>query len=125
QIVHMNRVGDDVVTEIVGLAEADAALDAAAGEPHGEASRMMITPVIGVRQRALAVNRASELAAPDHERVLKHAALFQIPDESGCSLARSLALKRQIAIELAMLVTTAVLKLDDAHIPVSLPARQP
>src|SRR5438552_366469 len=83
QIMHMNRVGDDVVTEIVGLAEADAALDAAAGEPHGEASRMMITPVIGVRQRALAVNRASELAAPDHERVLKHAALFQIPDESG------------------------------------------
>ncbi len=44
--VDMHRVFDDVVAEIVGLAVADAALDAAAGHPDGEAARMVIAAVV-------------------------------------------------------------------------------
>ena len=42
---------------------------------------MMIAAVVVVRQPALAVNRAAELAAPDHQRVVEHAALLQIGDQ--------------------------------------------
>ena len=37
QVVDVDRVLDDVVAEVVGLAVDDARLDAAAGEPDGEA----------------------------------------------------------------------------------------
>src|SRR5258706_13729569 len=46
QIVNVDRIFHDVVAVVVGLADADAGLDASAGEPHGEAAWMMIAPVI-------------------------------------------------------------------------------
>src|SRR5437868_5006736 len=45
-VVDMNRVFDDVVAEVVGLAVDDAPLDAAAGHPHGIAAWMMIPAVV-------------------------------------------------------------------------------
>ena len=39
---------------------------------------MMIATVIFLCQTALAVNGAAELAAPDHQRVLEHAARLEI-----------------------------------------------
>ena len=78
QIVHVDRVARDVVAEVVGLAVAHARLDAAAGQPDGEAARMMIAAVVVCRQLALAIDRAAELAAPDDQRVVQQAALLQI-----------------------------------------------
>ncbi len=51
QIMHVNRIFNDVVAVIVGFAERHAGLDAAAGHPHGEAAAMMIAAVIGGGQR--------------------------------------------------------------------------
>ena len=61
---------------VVGLAEGHAGLDAAAGQPHGEAARMMVAAVVVGRQLALAVDRAAELAAPHHQRVVEQPALL-------------------------------------------------
>ena len=66
----------DVVAEVVGFAERHARLDAAAGQPDGEAARMMVAAVVGRRELALAVDRAAEFAAPDDQRVVQQAALL-------------------------------------------------
>ena len=65
QVVDVDRVLDDVVAEVVGLAVGDAGLDPAAGQPDGEAAGMVVAAVVVGGQRALAVDRAAEFAAPD------------------------------------------------------------
>ena len=50
EVVNVDGVLDDVVTEVVGLAVDDAGLDAPAGEPDGEALGMMVAAVVVVRQ---------------------------------------------------------------------------
>src|SRR5436309_15749754 len=76
--VDVYRIVDNVVTIVVGFAVADAALDAAAGQPHAKAAAVMIAAVIRFRQGALAVNGASELPSPDHQRIFQQTALLQI-----------------------------------------------
>ena len=78
QVVHVDRILRDVVAVVVGLAVGDAGLHAAAGQPDGEAARMMVAAVVVGRELALAVDRAAELAAPDDQRVVEQAALLQV-----------------------------------------------
>ncbi len=42
QVVYVNRVLQDVVGEVVGLAIFEALLDASASHPHGECSAMVV-----------------------------------------------------------------------------------
>jgi hypothetical protein len=72
QVVHRDDVLHGVIAELVGRAVRDAALDPAAREPEREALDVMVAAV------ALGHRRAAELAAPDHQRVLEHAALLQV-----------------------------------------------
>ena len=53
EVVHMNAILDDIVTEVVGLAVGRAFIDTGAGHQHREASRMVVTAVVGLRERAL------------------------------------------------------------------------
>ena len=78
QVVHVTRFVDDVVAEVVRLAIDSAAFDAAAGHPHAEAARMMVAAVVCRGERALGIDRAAKLAAPDDERVVQHPALLQV-----------------------------------------------
>src|SRR5262245_22062246 len=66
----------DVVAVIIGSAVGNARFDAAAGQPNAKAARMMIAPVVILRQLALGIARAAELAAPDDQCILEHAALL-------------------------------------------------
>src|SRR5207249_6642269 len=86
QIAHVYRIPDDVVAELVGLAVHDAALDPPAGEPHREAARVMIAPVVGVGQLALRIDGASEFADPNHERLVEQSARLQILAQSETAL---------------------------------------
>src|SRR6266540_3402176 len=115
QVEDADRVRDDVVAVIVGLANRNAFLDAAAGYPHREIARVMIAPVIGLGQLALAIDRAPEFPAPDDQRVVEHAALLQILNERRRRLIRALALKRQIARQVAVLIPASVIKLNEAN----------
>src|ERR1700735_5504901 len=65
QIVYMYRIGHHVVAIVVGLADGDAALYAAPGQPHAEAAGMMVAAIVGLGQPALAVHRAAEFSTPD------------------------------------------------------------
>ena len=114
----------DVVAEVVGLAEHEARLDAAARHPHGEAARMVVAPVIGVGQLALAVDGAPELAAPDHQRIVEQPALLQVLNQRGGGLIHALGLQREVARQVVVLVPAAVIELDEAHVRVR-PAAAP
>ena len=70
EVADLNRVLDDVVGEVVGLALERATFHAAAGEPHREAARVMVAAVVFVREAALRVDRATELATPNHNRAI-------------------------------------------------------
>ncbi len=92
QIVNVHRVFRHVVTEVIRLAVNDPRFDAAAGHPFGVASRMMVATVVCLCQTALAINRASEFAAPNHQSILQHAALFQVVDQRRTGLIHDSAL---------------------------------
>jgi hypothetical protein len=82
QIVHIDWILDDVVAEVVGAADGDARLDAAACEPHRERAGMMVAAE-EFRAVARLVHRcAPELAAPHDERVVEQTALLQIGEQA-------------------------------------------
>ena len=115
EIVNVDRVLDDVVAVLVGLADRRAGFDAAAGEPHAEAAGMMIATEVVAAEFALGVVGATKFAAPDDKGVLQHAALFQILNETGRGLVGFLALFGNAAFETAVLVPTLVIELDEFH----------
>ena len=106
---------DDVVGEVVGLAVDGAAFEAAAGHPHREAARMMVAAVVLRREAALRVNRAAELAAPDHERFVEHAALLEILNEPVARLIDVAALIGQPAGDVGVRVPVVVVDLHEPH----------
>lgn len=92
EIVDADGIFDDVVGKVVGLSDAHAGLDAAAGEEDGEAARVVIASVVSLREGALGVDGASKLATPDNQGVLEEAPLFEVFDEGGRGLIRISAL---------------------------------
>ena len=92
QVVNGHGVADDVVGEVVGLAEDEAGFDAAAGQPDRVATGMMVPPVILLGQLALAVNRAAKFTAPDDKGVVQQAALPEFLDERSGGLVGVVAL---------------------------------
>src|SRR5690349_16052064 len=69
---------DGVEAKFVGDAVGDAAFDAAAGEPDGETVDVMIAAIA-----ALDAGRAAEFRAPDDERLVEHAAAFEVFEQRG------------------------------------------
>ena len=116
EVVHVDRVAGDVVAEVVGFTVHEPRLHAAAGEPHREAASVVVASVVGGLELALAVGRAAELAAPDHQRVLEQAALTQVAHEGRGGLVDIGALQAQVAWQVVMLVPAAVVQLDEAHV---------
>ena len=92
EVVDVDGILDDVVAEVVRLADDVAALDAGAGHPEAEAARVMVAAVVVLGERALRIDGAAELAAPDDERVVEQAALFQIGEQRGGGLVGVVAL---------------------------------
>ena len=85
---------------------------------------MMIAAEVRRGQLALAVGRAAELAAPDHERVVEQAALLQIGDQRGAGLVDVVALQREIRRQVVVLIPAAMVELDETHAALGQPARE-
>src|SRR5262245_44941836 len=85
---------------------------------------MMIAAVVAVGQLALAIDGASEFPAPNDERVIEQAAPFEVADQRGRRLVRALALQREVAGQIVMLIPAAVVKLDEANTALGEPARE-
>src|SRR6266478_5080334 len=108
-----DRIAGDVIAIVVGFAVADAGLDAAARQPEGKATWVVIAAVIVGGQFALAVNSPAELAAPDDQGVVEQAALFQVLDEGCGRLVRVAALAGNLLRQIGVLVPAAVEELDE------------
>ncbi len=83
EVANVNRVFGDVVSELVRLAVVVTRLDSAACHPDCEASAVVIPASRGAVDCSLAVDRASEFAAPDNKCFIQHAILLQILDQGG------------------------------------------
>ncbi len=81
QVVDVHAVGFGAEADGVGGAEEGAPLDAAAGEPGGEA-----VGVVVAAGAALGHGHAAELAAPDDEGAVEQAAAFQVGEQGGDGL---------------------------------------
>ena len=62
-----------------------------------------------------AIGRAAELAAPDHQRVVEHAALFQVLDQRGRSLVDLRGGSLDVLLDRAVMVPVAMVELDEPH----------
>src|SRR5260221_10787900 len=74
-VVNVDAILDRPEPEFVRLADGDARLDAAAGEPHRVCVDMVIAPN---RIAQLAHGRSAKLAAPDDDRTVEQTALLQV-----------------------------------------------
>src|SRR5262245_26198369 len=52
EVANVDRVFDDVVAEVVGLAVDGTGASTAAGHPHGETPRVVVAAVVGLAQPA-------------------------------------------------------------------------
>ena len=82
QVVDVDLPLDRPKAEFVRGAMHVPALDAAAGQPHGETVMVVVAAfarqVVGEAHRQFHGRRAAELPSPNHQGVVKHAALFEV-----------------------------------------------
>ena len=114
EVVDVQAIAGDVVAEFVGLAVHDAGLHAAAGHPNAEAAGMMIAAEIRLNL-ALAIIRASKLAAPDNKRVVEQATAFQIFDECRGGLIGFAAESWDRTGQAAVMIPILVIELNKPH----------
>src|SRR5262249_42320892 len=96
--------------EIVRGSVGEAALDAAAGEQERKALDVMIAAAAPLRHR-----RAAELAAPDHQRLVEHAALLEVGDQRRRRAVDLLSLEDEIVLHVRVVIPVAMIKLDEAY----------
>ena len=77
---------------------------------------MVVAAVVGGRQLPLAVIGAAEFAAPEHQRVVEHAALTQVLDQGRTGLVGLTALLANAAGQAAVMVPAGVVELDESNV---------
>ena len=123
----MEAVDDGGAAELVGFADADAALDAAAGHPHGEAEGV----VVAARARGILGHRLpAELAAPDDQRLIEQAALLEVLDQAGDRLVGTAGVavvvdhEVAVGVPVVVVVGAAGVDLDEADAAFDQPPAQ-
>jgi hypothetical protein len=117
QIVHVNRLLQDVVAEVVGDAIFYTASDSTSCHPHGKAFGMMVAPVVVLGESALAIDRSSKFASPHDKCRIEQALLLEILNQGAASLVDVTALGWQIVGNVPVLVPSAMQYLDDSDAP--------
>src|SRR5262249_58829212 len=118
QVVDLDLVLDGVVAVVVGLAVDRAALDAPAGQPDGEAVRVVVAPVLALGHRG-----AAELAAPDDQSLVQQPAPLQVPEQAGDRPVDGPGVVLVAGLEVAVLVPAVgpddarAEDLDEPHAP--------
>ncbi len=111
EVTDVDDIVDRVVAEFVGCAVGGAGLDAAAGEPHGEAFDMVVAAFAAF---FLGHGSAAEFSAPDDECVVEEAALFEVGEEGPGGFIGEWAADVHIFDEVAVVVPSAVVEVDEA-----------
>ena len=113
--VDVDGVFGDVVGKVVGVSVNDAGFDTGSGHPDGEVFRVVVAAVVFAGEFALAVDGATEFAAPDDEGVIEHTSFLEVGNEGVGSLIDIAALEREVAAEVAVLVPATVENLGEAN----------
>lgn len=108
EIVDMNGVFCDVVTEVVGGAVLYAAPYTSPSHPHGKAFGVVIAAVVLSRQSPLAVNSTAELATPHDEGLIEQSSLLEIANQPRTRLIDISALGGQIVGDVPVLIPSPV-----------------
>src|SRR5205823_5188828 len=98
QVVDVGAFLLGTVAELVGGAVGHAALEAAAGQPDGEAPVVVIAAIA-----SLGSGRSAKLAAPEDDRFIEQAARLEIVQEAGDGAIA-------VAGELAMLAVVVAVR---------------
>ena len=105
------------VAEVVGGTVGEAAFEAGTGKPNSEAVRI----VIAAGSSSLKRRHATKFGDPDDERVLEHAALFQITNEPRARLIEDwtvdlvLRLQGSMPVPVADTFTHGVCPVEELH----------
>src|SRR5205807_3120847 len=124
QVVDMHWIFEDVVGIVVRLADAQAALDAAAGHPNGETAGMMVAAIVRGGELALAIHGAAKFAGPHDESVVQHASLLEIEHQSGGRLIDAPALQSDVSRQVVMLIPSAMIELNETYAALGQPPRE-
>ena len=118
QAPDVERFLDGGGAEFVGLSDADTALDAAAGHPHGEAVAVVVAAgALGV----LGCRLAAELTPPNDERLVEQPALIEILQQCGDRLVGVAGVvvviffQVTVGVPVGVVVVSAGVNLDEAH----------
>ena len=127
QVLDVEPVVDGGAAQLVGLADADAPLDAAAGHPHREAVGVVVAAgPLGV----LGGRLAAELAAPDDQRLVEQAALLQVLEQAGDRLVGVAGVLGVVGdhvgvgVPVVVVVGAAGVDLDEPHAALDQPPGQ-
>lgn len=112
EIVDGGDFVDGGVAEFVGGAIDEPALDSGAGQPHGHGFIVVIAAEGAFA--ALGHGGTAELAGPDDEGFLEHAALLEVADQGGAGAVDFGGAEREFLAELGVMVPIAVIELDEA-----------
>src|SRR5438876_688438 len=115
----IDGVLDGSITQLIGRAVNEAALDAAAAQPDAESGIMVVAAIT-----ALAHRGAAKFAGPNEQGILEHIALFEIGDQCHARAIYFLRLERDAFLYAAVVVPILVVKLDEANAALSQAARQ-
>jgi len=115
EIVHMDRVAFDVVTEIVGFAVGESFLHASAGHPDRKTPGVVVAPEIVGGQLTLRVAAPPEFSAPDHQSIFQQSTLFQIQEQRRRSLVGGFRHDLYFTRKIAVLIPTLVIELNEPH----------
>src|ERR671910_625277 len=108
--MNVNRLFDNVEAEFVCAAVGQAGFHAPAGQPHGKGLWMVVAAELAIQRRvSLDHWRATELSAPNDERLVEHAAALEVLNQSGGPLVGSAAVVLEIARHVAMGVPSFVI----------------
>ncbi len=100
--------------EVVGGADSVTGVAAATGEPHRHGVRIMVATVSRSAADTV-VGGATKLAAPDDERAVQEASLFEVGDERGDGLIHAAHEVAMGTLDVVVAVPGAVVELHEAH----------
>src|SRR5688500_18627751 len=120
EVVHMDRVLNDIETEFIGLTVHVTCLETAPRNPNAEATIVMVAAVIP----SLHHGSAAEFTTTDYQGIFEQPALPEIPNECRAGLIRIEGILFHILRQVAVLIPRFVKKFDKAHAPFNEPTGQ-
>ena len=112
QVVRANLALDRISTQFVSGAIPNSAFHATARHPHRVALVVVTSTVTAV---ASVLRASSELATPEHQRVLELVAIIEVLQQRGDRAIDALAVLRQGRLQVSVLDPASTAHLNESH----------